>query len=137
LYDSTPTDNDLFGYSVSISGEWLIIGMKNDDDYGNNAGNAWIYKRNTSNVWVFHKELGTGGLAAGDRFGAAVNISDNYAIVGAVGYVSYRGTAFVYEKDTGGSENWGQQGTRITPATPGDGDQFGWSVGISGSYDYV
>jgi hypothetical protein len=44
----TPSDGavwDCFGYSVSISGEYAIVGAHYDNDKGNNSGSAYIFKR--------------------------------------------------------------------------------------------
>ena len=36
---------DYFGYSVSISGDYAIVGAYGDDDNGNISGSAYIYKK--------------------------------------------------------------------------------------------
>ena len=38
-----PGDN--FGYSVGISGSYVIVGVPGDDDKGNNTGSAYLYER--------------------------------------------------------------------------------------------
>ena len=70
---------DLFGRSVSIDGDYAVVGALGDDDNGTHAGSAYIFKRN-GRSWVQEaKLLATGGGAA-DRFGWSVSISDNEAV---------------------------------------------------------
>ena len=46
--DGVAYDNNLFGYSVSISGDYAIVAANQDDDSGNNAGSAYMYSGITS-----------------------------------------------------------------------------------------
>ena len=72
--------------------------------------------------------------AADDLFGVSVAISGDTAIVGALhddDNGSSSGSAYVYRRDQGGVDNWGQ----VTKITASDGaalDVFGRSVAISG-----
>jgi len=44
LVASGGLDGDRFGYSVSISGNHVIIGAPGDNDYGEDSGNAYIFR---------------------------------------------------------------------------------------------
>ncbi len=35
---------DLFGQSVSVNGNTVVIGARQDDDVGDNSGSAYIFK---------------------------------------------------------------------------------------------
>ena len=75
-----------------------------------------------------HKLLPTDG-ATEDHFGYSVAISGNRAIVGAVGdddNGSSSGSAYVFDVTTG------QELAKLTASDGAAGDNFGWSVGISG-----
>ena len=76
---------------------------------------------------------------ASDFFGWAVDIDGDYMVVGAYqeddGGAS-AGAAYIYFRDQGGSNNWGQV-AKIAASDPAAGDQFGHSVGISGDYVIV
>ena len=37
-------DEDRFGCSVSIDGNYIIVGAEGDDDNGSNSGSAYIFK---------------------------------------------------------------------------------------------
>jgi hypothetical protein len=75
--------------------------------------------------------------AAGDQFGWSVAISGNYAIVGA----SYNddnnandsGSAYIFELSNG---TWTEK-QKLLASDAAAGDQFGWSVAISGNYAIV
>ena len=45
-----------FGYSVSISGDYAVVGANWNDDNGSNAGSAYIFKR-TGTSWAQQAKL--------------------------------------------------------------------------------
>ncbi len=73
---------DLFGWSVSISGDTAVIGAYGDNDNGNYSGSAYIFRFDGSN-WVEERKLLASDGAADDRFGRSVGISGDTAVVGA------------------------------------------------------
>ena len=63
-----PSDGDVhdqFGQSVSISGEYAVVGAHSDDDNGGNSGSAYIFKRSGTS-WVQEAKLLASDGAAGD-----------------------------------------------------------------------
>ena len=78
--------SDSFGMSVSISsdGNSAIVGARNEDTGGTNAGAAYIFKWNGIN-WTEQDKIMAGDAQASDYFGHSVSISSdgNSAIVGA------------------------------------------------------
>jgi len=124
---------DLFGNSVSISGDTVIVGAIFDDDNGTQSGSAYIFYRDQggADMWGQVKKLTAGDGASFDYFGCSVSISGDTAIVGADGDNSASGSAYIFYRDQGGADNWGQ----VKKLTAGDGeeeDYFGGSVSISG-----
>lgn len=119
---------DLFGHSVAISGDTIVIGALEDDDFGVNSGSAYVFVR-SGGIWEQQAKLTAADAAAGDLFGSSVSISGDSAVVGArfdddVGENS--GSAYIYLR-TG--DSWGQQQKVIAD----DGaafDNFGDSVSI-------
>ena len=73
---------DYFGNSVSISGDYAIVGAPYDDDKGSTSGSAYIFRRDGTN-WSEQQKLLASDGAAVDYFGESVSISGDYAIVGA------------------------------------------------------
>ncbi len=119
---------DEFGISVSISGDYAIVGAYWDDD----KGSAYIFKWNGTSWSQQQKLLALDG-AASDMFGCSVSISGDYAIVGAVGDDGLKGSAYIFRRDGTG---WVQQ-QKITASDGAAEDYFGLSVSISGDYAIV
>ncbi len=134
---------DYFGVSVSISGDYAIVGAQNDDEGVGltDNGTATIYKRNmTSGLWEAQGKLVNPNAASSDFFGNSVAISGDYAIVGAhyddqgVGLTN-NGSATIFKRNIG-TGNWDPQGKLVNPAAASN-DLFGSSVAISGDYAII
>lgn len=126
---------DYFGYSVSISGNTVVVGAYQNDQTYTDAGSVYLYEKPVSG-WVSATQ--TAKLYAADAnsykyFGASVAISGDQIIVGATNdYVSgFTGSAYIFEKPVSGWVN-GTQTSKITASDGADGDKFGISVAISG-----
>jgi len=124
---------DFFGVSVAISGNLVIVGSWQDDDVGINSGSAYIYANTTGNTWVEQTKLIASNGAISDKYGTAVALAGNLAMVGSTGgdgVVSDTGAAYVYANTSGNT--WVEQS--ILMASDGAaGDQFGISVSLSGN----
>ncbi|MBF0451308.1 MAG: FG-GAP repeat protein [Candidatus Magnetomorum sp.] len=131
LAPSDGSQNDYFGRSVSISGEHVIIGAIGKDDFGQDSGAAYIFKR-SGYYWSRKVKIIPQNIRENNCFGASVNISNNYAIIGAHGddmYGKRTGAAYVYQLN---KTTWDQI-AMFRPKDGSDGDYFGYSVAISGS----
>ncbi len=121
---------DVFGVSVAISGDRIIVGADGADP--NNQGAAYVYKRNGS-TWTEEDILTAQDGGADDRFGISVDIDGRYAVVGAylddIGIVSDQGSAYVFFR-TGTA--WSQQ-QKLTASDGDADDRFGVAVAISDS----
>ena len=73
---------DEFGYSVSISGDSIIIGAMDEDTGGGSAGAAYVFTR-SGETWTEEDILYASDPAESDQFGYSVSIFGDYAIVGA------------------------------------------------------
>jgi FG-GAP repeat len=137
ITDATGDANDLFGRSVSISGNYVIVGSL-FDDVGANAdqGSASIYQYDGSN-WVLMQKITDATGDADAYFGRSVSISGNYVIVGSlgddVGANANQGSASIYQYLAG---NWVLM-QKITDATGDIDDLFGYTVSVSGNYAIV
>ena len=76
--------DDLFGRSVSVSGDMAVVGADGDDDNGMDSGSAYIFVRSGS-IWSEQAKLTASDGAADDRFGSSVSVSGDTAAVGALG----------------------------------------------------
>jgi alpha-tubulin suppressor-like RCC1 family protein len=124
--------SDYFGWSVSISGDYAIVGAKYEDDGGPNAGAAYIFKRNGTS-WSQEAKLTASDAYDNDQFGHSVSISGDYAIVGAW-YEddggADAGATYIFKRS---GTSWSEQ-QKLTASDAEAGDEFGYSVGISGNY---
>lgn len=123
--------NDYFGRSVSISGQYAIVGAIGKDDFGKDAGAAYIFKR-SGYYWYRYKKIIPNNLSHNYCFGTSVNISNNLAIVGALGDNMNgirTGAAYVYQLGRSQLE----QIALVRPMDGSDDDYFGCSVAISGN----
>ncbi len=122
--------HDDFGYSVAISGSYIVVGCPGDDNAVNDVGSVYIYHYDNNN-WTFMTVLYAYDAAYADYYGNCVDISGNYAVVGAYGDDdggSESGSAYVYELSNG---NWIFD-TKLTASNPSSGDNFAYSVSIDG-----
>jgi len=131
--------NDRFSYSVSISGNYAIVGALNEDDAsGTNSGKAYIFDVTTGNLLHTLDNPNPYGISVNDRFGRSVSISGNYAIVGAYTEDDASGTdsgkAYIFDVTTG---NLVHQLNNPNPVGSSADDAFGVSVSISGNYAIV
>ncbi len=120
--DASAEDN--FGLSVSISGNYAIMGAYIDD---NGTGAAYIFER-TDSGWSQVAKLTASDAATWSYFGYNVSISGNHAIVSANGIDSYTGAAYIFERTDSG---WNQT-AKLTASDAAEWDYFGCSVSISG-----
>lgn len=127
---------DWFGWSVAISGDWMVAGAFRDDDAGEASGAAYVYRRQAGaeDRWLEVKKLTAGDGAEGDEFGRSVAIAGDTIIVGSNGdddLGDRSGSGYVFQRDQGGADQWGQL-AKLRSNSGSAGDRFGWSVAIQG-----
>jgi len=126
---------DCFGWSVSINGNYAVIGNVYDDDNDIQSGSVYVYYFD-GEAWVEQEKLiaSDGGFA--DYFGYAVSVYDDQIVTGAyrdvVGSVR-SGSAYVYQRN---GDEWIET-ARLTPYDPEEEDRFGAKVDIHGNYAAV
>jgi len=136
LLASDGNTSDYFGWSVSISGDYAVVGAAWDDDNGSDSGSAYIFKRYSTN-WSEQAKLTASDGADIDYFSYSVSISGDYAIVGAYADDDYgvdSGSAYIFKRS---GTSWSQQANKLLAADGADYDWFGYSVSISGDYAVV
>lgn len=90
--------NSFFGTSVSISGNFLVIGAPATPS-NTTSGNAYVFQ-NIGNQWTEQQSLSNSSLG-GALFGTSVAISENVIVVGAsdftVGNNANQGSVYFYQ----------------------------------------
>jgi hypothetical protein len=125
---------DEFGNSVSIDENTAIVGAVYNDKHGENAGLAYIFEKPQTG-WedmISTKEITHSDSEADDYFGCSVEIDGDYVIVGAYGENNYTGSAYLFQRDLGGTDNWGEQ-SKLLASDHEIFDFFGNWVSISGT----
>ncbi len=126
--------DDEFGYSVSVSGDVVVIGAWYDDDSGSESGSAYVFEKppgGWENMTQTAKLLPSDG-AAEDYFGISVAASANVALIGAHrndDNGSASGSAYVFLHNGSG---W-VEGGKLLASDGGPSDLFGYSVDVSDS----
>ncbi|MDA8745962.1 pre-peptidase C-terminal domain-containing protein [Rubripirellula amarantea] len=128
---------DLFGRSVDISGDTIVVGASVADPLGASSGAAYVFDRDNggTNNWGQTKKLLGSTQSAGDRFGQTASISDDLIAVGAFrhdGVGNDSGAVYVYSRDQGGIDSWGEV-KAIEASDAAVADQFGYSVSLDGT----
>jgi hypothetical protein len=132
LAASDAAPSDLFGVSVSLSGDTVVVGAFVDDDAGAaDTGSAYVFVREGT-AWTEQAKLAASDAAAGDEFGTSVSLSGETALVGA--FVDDHaggadaGSAYVFVR-TG--TTWTEQAKLVAPDAASE-DHFGYAVSLSG-----
>lgn len=123
--------SDKFGISVSISGDYAIIGAYLDDIGSNtDQGSAYIFTRQNGG-WAEQAKLIASDGTAGDNFGTSVSIDGDYVIVGSPkgsGSWFLQGAAYIFIRN---GSSWVQQ-AKLNSSDGVIGESFGTSVCING-----
>ena len=144
---------DLFGTSVVLSGDTVVVGATRDDDKGSGSGSVYVFTK-PSGGWddddyngnETAKLLASDG-ASGDSFGRSVAVDGDTVVVGAhqdddKGDDS--GSTYVFTKPSGGWSAWNdlpdndddaeedknRLSAKLLASDGGDGDNYGISVAM-------
>jgi hypothetical protein len=133
LANPSPALGDRFGRSVAVSGTRVLIAADQDDTGSVDAGSAYVYDLASATPALPIITLNNPTPAGNEYYGFSVAISGTRAVIGAYGDstgAGAAGSAYVY--DLAGATPALPVATLNNPA-PGGGDNFGYSVAISGT----
>ncbi len=116
---------DEFGTAVALHGNTALIGAA-----GRDGGKGLAYVFTTDGVnWLFQQQLTNNTLAVNDRFGSAVALNGETALIGAPNALAaHQGTAFVY---TRAGTVWSEQ-AQLNANDGAADDGFGSSAALIG-----
>lgn len=142
LYTAGPASYRMFGASISMSDNAIVVGATNVYSTGF-TGAAYVFEKPVSG-WVTATESAmflASDKSDGDNFGISVGIADNVIICGSYWsdlLGSSSGSAYIYEKPATGWTN-STETTRFLPevTTSNTYDEFSRSLDISGDYAVV
>ncbi len=128
IHDNEGAANDRFGSSVVLTENTLIVGANRD----NKAGSIIIYEKQAEG-WNQTLKIFSSDGKAKDRFGSSLAVSGDYLSVGANGAEGFMGAVYVFERNLGGENNWGEV-KKIQPMDADTDDRFGKTIAMSGEY---
>jgi len=126
---------DVFGVSVSLAGDYSLIGAYGDDHDGTDAGSAYIFHREGT-TWTEEAKITASDGVAGDFFGRSASLSSDYALIGAYGdddNGTDAGSAYIFRRE---GTTWTQE-AKLTSSDGAASDYFGHSVSLSGDYALI
>jgi hypothetical protein len=128
LTASDAAAEDQFGFSVAISGDYIVVGAPEDSDVGSESGSAYVFKR-TGESWAQQQKLNANDEGTRDQFGVWVAISGETVVVGSPDSHNLggsRGAGYVYVRS---GSTWSEQ----QKLTSDDNHSLGSPVAIDGN----
>ena len=135
LLASDGQTDDLFGTSVALNENFLVVGAPGVDGAGGqDYGAVYVYQFDGA-VWVETKIMSPDGAPA-DKFGRSVSLSGNAVITGADGDDDNgpeSGSAYIFRHD---GERWNLE-AKVLASDGEDDDDFGAAVSLDGEIAVV
>ncbi len=118
--------DDNFGAHVSLDLDTVAISAN-----GAGGGVVTLFERNAggADAWGEVRQITPSDAGSGDQFGSGVALDRDLLLVGAYQHNVSKGAAYVFERDTGGADQWGEL-DKIVPTDIGSFDQFGFGVAL-------
>lgn len=137
LIASDGMSRDEFGVQVAIDGDTAAISSYfSDIDGVDDQGAAYVFQNGFSapGQWDEVTKLVADDGQSFDFFGIRIAVEGDLILVGApfsnLTNIEEPGAAYVYQRDTGGQDNWGQV-DKLLASDGIDGAEFGFGVSIS------
>ncbi|MFN7955460.1 MAG: hypothetical protein U0610_27295 [bacterium] len=133
LRASDGAGGDLFGGSVALDGDYIVVGAPKEDAKGTSAGAAYVFVRSSGYIWTQQAKITASDGASNDTLGYSSAISGDTIVLGAAykntGAGSYAGAAYVFTRS---GTSWSQQ-AKLTASDGAANDSFGNSVSVYGN----
>ncbi len=149
LVPSDRTANDLFGFSVAINQDYILIGAHAKDEevagtLESSVGAAYFFKKSNADIWEEEQKVMPTNPGFRYFFGRDVSLSDDLALVSAAEesfdapmgdtVVARAGAAYVFHRDNTG--NWSLE-QRLISSDPDGNDYFGHKLDLELPYAFI
>lgn len=121
---------DFFG-SVALDGDTAVVGAPFFG--GDYHGRAYVFYRNQGgpDAWGLVTTLIAADGAGGDFYGSAVAVDGDTILIGANQWWSQPGAVYIYYRNQGGPDAWGQV-AKLTASDGAGNEYFGGAVALQG-----
>ncbi len=138
---SNPMASAYFGASLALSGDTLAVGAYGESGLATGAGAVYVFTR-SGTTWSQQDLLRGSNAAQGDQFGYSVALDNDTLVAGALredsstsgvnttpdDLAQNAGAAYVFTRS---GTSWSEQ-AYLKASNTDAGDQFGYSVAVSG-----
>lgn len=145
---ANPGNNDYFGVSIAMADDYALIGADGHgyDEAGanqlNQAGAAYLFKRQANNRWTQIRKFVAPDRASGDQFGKNVDIDEKGIVIGAFhknGELGFFETGAAYAIGCDATPCDFESITsadlqKLVAPDQNSYENFGWDVAISGDW---
>lgn len=132
VQSSLPARNDSFGAAISLDGEVMLVGDRDEPAGGRSGvGAAYVLRRGAGGVWAQEARLDAGVASPGMQFGGSLALRGDLAVIGARNERSAGvegGAAYIFERRDGA---WVRT-ARLLPDRQTPAGEFGRSVALDG-----
>jgi FG-GAP repeat len=136
--EDSNTDNNDFGFAVALADDTIAIGASSSESGTiNSAGAVHVFRRDASTAdrWNWAATLAAGDPTSSAYFGRALAMAGDTILVGAhgakIGTKAFQGAVYVFGRNQGGPDAWGQAEKLIASDGFGGG-YFGQGVAFDG-----
>ena len=121
-------DYNQFGITVKINDDFAFVSSIKNDDFGENSGIVYVYRR-VNGDWQYFQKLNGPDEEKGDGFGIDLTVTDSFVVIGSYfdddnGLNS--GSVYLY-KLKGGKWKFCK---KINPSDGSESDAFGASISL-------
>ena len=133
LLGSDVGNGDMFGSSVALDGDRVLVAAERHDEYmANQIGAGYLFTR-WNGVWTQEAELKATDRSPGDQLGTSVALSGDVVLLGApnqtANTLARAGTTCVFRRTP---EGWAEC-AQLTPDSVAAQEQSGHTVALSGT----
>jgi len=128
IVSPTPADEDNFGRALAVQGDLLVVTARKEATDEPDVGAAYVYVFRDGS-WMYQAKLTASDASSGAYFGQSVALHDDLIAIGARNANPNSAGAVYLFRQSG--DEWVQI-AKVTPPDGKKGDQFGFTIAISG-----
>lgn len=129
-------DSILFGASIAVDGETIIVGAPNyhvEGELLGYQGAVYVYyqHRGGTDNWGLYTRLNASDMVAYDHFGTDVSIENGTLVVGTPGVVGEQGAAYIFYQDDPETYSFWTEIKKLTAWNAYPSAEYGRNVALS------